>query len=139
MELLDALSKGGVLWITGQDCGLIQMLTAVLDALYFDSDLNSSLFEIRVGTDTHRLSGPYLTTWPGEVRLLLIHCDGLIDVGLHQLVLATITTDHALHTFVASLTRVSDTFECVSVLSARWESCLTRQRALRSRQRSVSL
>ena len=140
MKLLDALSKGRVLRVASQNCGLIQVFTAILDALDFDSNLNSSLFEIRVSPDTHGLSSSYLAAWSSEIRRLLIHCDSLVNVGLHQLVLTSISTDHALHTFVTTLTRVSYTFECISVLAIGWETPgLSWQWALRSRQRSVSL
>ncbi len=82
------------------------MLTTVLDALDLYTDLNASLFQVRMGPDTHRLSCSDLTPWPDEVILFLIHGHSLVDVGLHQLILRILIRHR--HAFVAALARVSD-------------------------------
>ena len=54
-----------------------------------------------MSSDSHRLCCSNLARWTNKIRLLLIHCYGLVDVGLHQLVLRILRS--YLHAFVASL------------------------------------
>ena len=67
MELLDAMSEGGVLWIACKHSCLIQMLTTVLDAVDLDTDLHGRLFQVSVSSHTHRFCCSYLTTWSGKL------------------------------------------------------------------------
>ena len=46
MELLDALRQVRILRISGQHCGLIQMLAAVLHPMDLHTNLNSGLLEV---------------------------------------------------------------------------------------------
>ncbi len=109
VKLLDALCKRRVLWVACQNSGLIEMLTTVLDALDLDTNLNASLFEVRMGSDAHRLSRSNLTPRPDEIVLFLIHGHSLVNVGLHQLILWILIRHR--HAFVTALARVSDAFD----------------------------
>jgi hypothetical protein len=111
MELLNALCKRCVLWVACQDSGLIEVFTTILDSLDLDTYLNASLFEVGVGPDSHWLSGSDLTSRSDKIILLLIHGHSLVNVGLHELILRVLIRHR--HTFVASLARVSNPFDCL--------------------------
>ena len=85
MELLNALGQMGVLGITGEDCGLVEVLTAILNPMDLDANLNPSLLHVSVCTDSHGLRRPYLAVRAAIVRILRVHRHCLVDVGLHKL------------------------------------------------------
>ncbi len=85
------------------------MFATVLDALDLDTNLNASLFKVRVGPDAHRLSCSNLPPRPDKVVLFLIHRHSLVNVGLHQLILWILIRHR--HAFVATLARVSNAFD----------------------------
>ena len=85
MELLDALGQVGVLGITGEDGGLVEVLTAILNTMDLDANLNPSLLHVSVCPDSHGLSCSYLAVRAAIVRILRVHRHCLVDVGLHKL------------------------------------------------------
>lgn len=110
MELLDALGEMGVLRVPCQHRRLIQVLTAVLDAVDLDADAKASLLHVGVGSQAHRLCGSHLVaTGTCIVRILLIESHGLVDVGLHNVVVLLLALPH--HRLVAPLARVSDALD----------------------------
>ena len=66
---------------------MVEMLATVLHSLNLDADLDACFFQVGVGPHAHLLSSTYLSLWADEVWGLLVHCYGLIYVGLHQLIL----------------------------------------------------
>ena len=85
MELLDALGQVGVLGITSEDCGLVEVLTAILNTMNLDANLNPCFLHVSVCSDPHGLCRPYLTVRAAIVRILRVHRHCLVDVGLHKL------------------------------------------------------
>ena len=98
MELLNALGQVGVLGITGEDCGLVEVLTAVLNPMDLDANLNSSFLHVSVGSDPHGLSRSYLAVRTAIVSIFRVHRHCLVDVGLHKLLVLRIrrVAHHAL-------------------------------------------
>ena len=132
VELLYSLRQRRVLRIAGQDRRLIQMLTTVLNPLNLYADLNSCLLQIAVSSDSHGLCRPDLTRWTNKLRLFLIHCHSLVDVGLHQLILRVLRSH--LHAFVASLARVSDALDSLGLRLHLNVALGYTQRSVRSRK-----
>ena len=86
------------------------MLAAVLDAVDLDADAKASLLHVSVGSQAHRLCGSHLVaTGTRIVRILLIKCHCLVDVGLHNVVVLLLALPH--HRLVAPLARVSDALD----------------------------
>ena len=85
MELLYALGQVGVLWITCEDCGLVEVLTAILNTMDLDANLNPSFLHVSVCTDSHGLGSSYLAVRAAIVRIFWVHRHCLVDVGLHEL------------------------------------------------------
>lgn len=112
VKLLDSLGEVSVLGVASQHCGLVELVTAVLDGVHLHSDLNSGLLQVCVGSDSHLLSGSDLTILSCEFLVLLILSHCLVDVSLHELVLL-FTAD----AFGSPLSGVSDTFDCLALLS----------------------
>ena len=137
MELLDALGQVGVLGIAGEDCGLVEVLTAILNTMDLDANLNPRFLHVSVCTDSHGLSRPDLAVRAAIVRILRVHCHCLVDVGLHKLLVLRIRRV-AHHALVTTLSRVSDTLNGLTLAgSARNSRRLSRQGWLSTTERSV--
>ena len=137
MELLDALGQVGVLGIAGEDRGLVEVLTAILNTMDLDADLNPSLLHVSVCTDSHGLSCSYLAVRAAIVRILRVHRHCLVDVGLHKLLVLRFRRV-AHHALVATLSRVSDTLDGLTLAgSTRNARSLSSQGRLSTTEGSV--
>ena len=72
MELLDALGQMRVLRVTSQHSRLVQVLTAVLDAVDFYADLNSSFLKVGMSPNSDGFRSADLPIRTSEVGILLV-------------------------------------------------------------------
>lgn len=129
MKLLDALRQVRVLSTSRQRSRLIQLLSAVLDAVQFDSELHARLLEVSVGPDAHLLVRSHGRTRHTVVEFgaacgLLVHRHGLVNIRLHQLVLLICLACHAFAT--SALSRVSNSFDSLTLTGSAWLGHLSR-------------
>ena len=77
-----------ILGISSQYGSLIQLFPTILNPMmHLDSNLDSSLLQVRMCSHSHGLSSSYLTSWSYKFLVLLILGHGLVYVSLHELVL----------------------------------------------------
>lgn len=85
------------------------MFATILDPVNFDTHAVCILLHISMSSQAHWLGGSYLVAWATIVRVLLINRHSLVYISLHYLII--VLFGRCYHAFVASLTRVSDTLD----------------------------